>query len=196
MKYAGFFVRVRARLNDSLVTAPLIVLGMWSLAHSRSAALLVIFPFFLCIPLYYIYFIGRWGQTIGDRVLGIRVVNIDGAKATYRQAIYRESVSLSISLVQNAVFFIALLSVSAAAFNSAPDLQEKMKLLEGHMLIPDALFNLIATIWGLGDFIVLLLNEKRRAIHDFIAGTVVIHVEKLETSKDLAGDLQVEKANP
>jgi uncharacterized RDD family membrane protein YckC len=30
-------------------------------------------------------------------------------------------------------------------------------------------------IWVLSDFIVMLTNKKRRAIHDFIAGTVVIH---------------------
>jgi len=34
---------------------------------------------------------------------------------------------------------------------------------------------LIQNIWVWSEFIVLLTNRKRRAIHDFIAGTVVIH---------------------
>lgn len=29
--------------------------------------------------------------------------------------------------------------------------------------------------WLILDIIILLLNEKKRALHDFIAGTIVIH---------------------
>ena len=35
----------------------------------------------------------------------------------------------------------------------------------------EVLFN----IWTWGELIVLLTNRKRRALHDFIAGTVVVH---------------------
>jgi hypothetical protein len=31
------------------------------------------------------------------------------------------------------------------------------------------------TSWDLGELVVLLTNRKRRALHDFIAGTVVVH---------------------
>lgn len=31
--------------------------------------------------------------------------------------------------------------------------------------------------WGLSELLVLLLNNKRRALHDFIAGTVVVHID-------------------
>ena len=33
----------------------------------------------------------------------------------------------------------------------------------------------IQRAWSWGEFILLLTNRKRRAIHDFIAGTVVVH---------------------
>jgi hypothetical protein len=40
---------------------------------------------------------------------------------------------------------------------------------------PDVVFFGACTlVWGLSELVVLLLNEKRRAVHDYIAGTVVI----------------------
>jgi uncharacterized RDD family membrane protein YckC len=36
------------------------------------------------------------------------------------------------------------------------------------------LYQVAQQLWGWSELIVLLLNEKRRALHDFIAGTVVI----------------------
>lgn len=37
--------------------------------------------------------------------------------------------------------------------------------------------NLAMNIWIWSEFIIMLTNKKRRALHDFIAGTVVIHKE-------------------
>ena len=34
--------------------------------------------------------------------------------------------------------------------------------------------NIIASIWIWSEFIIMLTNKKRRALHDFMAGTVVI----------------------
>jgi uncharacterized RDD family membrane protein YckC len=35
--------------------------------------------------------------------------------------------------------------------------------------------NLLLQLWVWGEFVVMLTNKKRRALHDFMAGTVVIH---------------------
>ena len=34
----------------------------------------------------------------------------------------------------------------------------------------------LLNIWVLSELVVLLLNKKRRTLHDFIAGTVVLHL--------------------
>jgi len=34
----------------------------------------------------------------------------------------------------------------------------------------------LAVIWGWGELLVLLTNRKKRALHDFLAGTVVVYV--------------------
>jgi uncharacterized RDD family membrane protein YckC len=35
---------------------------------------------------------------------------------------------------------------------------------------------IIAGMWGMADIFVFLMNEKRRALHDIIAGTVVVKI--------------------
>jgi uncharacterized RDD family membrane protein YckC len=37
-----------------------------------------------------------------------------------------------------------------------------------------AAVNVLMQIWIWGEFVTMLFNKKRRAVHDFIAGTVVV----------------------
>lgn len=46
--------------------------------------------------------------------------------------------------------------------------------------------NILQNIWIWSELIVLLFNERRRAIHDFIAGTVVLHNEFATPAPKLA----------
>jgi uncharacterized RDD family membrane protein YckC len=36
------------------------------------------------------------------------------------------------------------------------------------------IFGAFAAVWGLADILTFLFNDQRRALHDFIAGTVVV----------------------
>ncbi|MNR36189.1 hypothetical protein D3C85_1540850 [compost metagenome] len=35
--------------------------------------------------------------------------------------------------------------------------------------------NVALQVWIWGEFITMLLNKRRRAVHDYMAGTVVVH---------------------
>jgi uncharacterized RDD family membrane protein YckC len=35
--------------------------------------------------------------------------------------------------------------------------------------------SVLLQIWVWGEFLTMLFNERRRAVHDYLAGTVVIH---------------------
>jgi len=48
------------------------------------------------------------------------------------------------------------------------------------------LFNLIPAIWFLAEAISMLTNKKRRAIHDYIAGTVVVRISTAEVAPHTA----------
>ena len=49
--------------------------------------------------------------------------------------------------------------------------------LEDVVLDPTGTVALVAGIWFMLEIITMLLNEKRRALHDLIAGTVVVRTQ-------------------
>ena len=44
---------------------------------------------------------------------------------------------------------------------------------------------LFQTVWVWSEFIVLLCNKRKRALHDYIAGTVVVNKEYSDTTLEL-----------
>jgi uncharacterized RDD family membrane protein YckC len=44
------------------------------------------------------------------------------------------------------------------------------------------ILNWLLLAWTLSELVVLLFNEKRRAIHDYIAGTVVVHTREAQVA--------------
>jgi uncharacterized RDD family membrane protein YckC len=174
MRYAGFWPRLWAIVIDIVVLAPLIAVGFWAMYTSRAAALAVQIPLELLFAFYNIYFVGRWGQTIGKLVLRIRVVALDGSDAGYVRGFYRHSVDLAFSTVSATLTMLALLSISSAEFDSLT-FEGKMDLLAERTPSWSRFVDWLSLAWIASELVVLLLNEKRRAIHDFIAGTVVVH---------------------
>jgi uncharacterized RDD family membrane protein YckC len=174
MRYAGFGPRLGAMLVDFVVLMPVLALSFWSLFASHAVAVWMQAPVTLLFAFYQIFFVGRWGQTLGKMALRIKVVALDGSDAGYRRAFYRHAVDLFYSFFTTAMMLSALLAIPAEAFDAA-GLEQKLVLLGGQTVQWTQVFDVLYWIWTLSELVVLLTNEKRRALHDFIAGTVVVH---------------------
>jgi len=174
MRYAGFWPRLAAVLIDFLVLLPFIAFSFWAFSASRAVTLAVEVPLAFLFAFYSIYFVGRWGQTLGKMALGIRVVALDGAKAGYRRALLRHGVDLAFSVVASVVTIRVLLSVSEAQYN-ALDLDGRLDLLTAKAGAVNEVLDWLQLAWIASELVVLLMNEKRRALHDYIAGTAVVH---------------------
>ena len=49
----------------------------------------------------------------------------------------------------------------------------------------------MVTEWFLSEFVVLLMNKRKRALHDFIAGTIVVNKEfVIENKRSELDDLK------
>ena len=178
MRYAGFWPRLGAALVDMVVLLPIIGGSFWAATESKTTQLVLELPLATAFAVYSIYFIRRWGQTIGKMALKIRVVSLDGAPAGFRRAFYRHVVDLAFSLASSMLTIYGLLSVADDEY-AALGFVERMELLNtvtGDL--PDIVLWL-SFAWTASELVVLLLNEKRRALHDFIAGTVVIHTSEV-----------------
>jgi uncharacterized RDD family membrane protein YckC len=102
-----------------------------------------------------------YGATVGKKLLGVEVVdNKTGGKIFLRQAILRES------------GLVALVLVSVCLSLFYPGFLSSGPTDAGHLAYE--YFEFGAQFWFLLEMITMLSNKKRRAIHDYIAGTVVV----------------------
>jgi len=177
MRYAGFWPRFAAILIDTIVLAPLIAVSFWTLSASRTTALLIEVPLAFAFAFYNIYFVGRWGQTIGKMALKIRVVRLDGADAGFTRAFYRHAVDLAFSIATSVLTIYALMSVTDHEYSMLV-FDERLDLVENKTGAWIRVLNWLSLAWVGSELVVLLLNDKRRALHDYMAGTVVVHTSE------------------
>jgi len=119
-----------------------------------------------------------WGQTPGKALTKIKVVGLKGEKIGWGKAFLRNSVAALLSLWFLILENQTIQHISPAEF-SALEISKRHAFIVHHLPKTAEIINyiLFAFIWS--EFIVLFLNKKKRAIHDFIAGTVVIHDPRL-----------------
>jgi uncharacterized RDD family membrane protein YckC len=122
---------------------------------------------------FHVYLVQRYGGTPGKLLLHMRIVKLDGASVGYREAMLRYSVLFILTAASSAAMVLATLSMTDAEF-FALDLQERALRL--NELAPSWHFWVYVTmnVWIWAEFVVMLTNKKRRAPHDFMAGTVVV----------------------
>jgi uncharacterized RDD family membrane protein YckC len=159
-KYQTFFPRFVALLIDSFIMLPIGISDDWF----RQAEFPPLF-FYVWIPLsalvspvYRILMHAACGQTLGKMALNVKVLDASEEPIKYKQAIARE--------IPQMMFNIGVIYIGIAFLGENPE-AENVKSAYGTLAG-------FATIWGLADILTFLFNNKRRALHDFIAGTVVV----------------------
>jgi uncharacterized RDD family membrane protein YckC len=89
-------------------------------------------------------------------------VDFSEAKINFRQAIMRDLPQILFAVGSSA--FLYPLSLNEIDPNS-PDYWQNP-------------FIILITVWGCADALAVLTNEKRRALHDYLAGTIVVRVNQ------------------
>jgi uncharacterized RDD family membrane protein YckC len=173
MKYAGFWQRFAAGTIDVFVLLlPLFVFG-WLSSRSKTIAMIVILPYGLLCWLYTLYFHAASGQTIGKRALHIRVVHLDGSRIGWPESFKRSAVDLCFGIIWIVGDLWAVNSLSAEHY-SAAEWSEQQNLLLAARPVFAQWADIASQVWVWSEVFTMLFNRRKRAIHDFIAGTVVI----------------------
>jgi uncharacterized RDD family membrane protein YckC len=182
LRYAGFWSRLGSLLLDGLILAPYTALTIWGSSEFR------LFDFYLFIPgilfslFFYVYLVARFGGTPGKLIVGIRIRKLNGEPVGYREAFLRNCVDLLFGIVVGIAVILPLFHMSDAEYFSLSSGARLKRIME---LAPwwNRPLQWTQDIWIWGELIVLLTNRKRRAIHDFIAGTVVVYASPRPTSE-------------
>jgi len=177
--YAGFWLRLGATLVDVLVLAPI----GWAIYYLQSINFTLTILFVIIssafFAFYNIYFNKRFGGTLGKLAVNIRITKPNGHEIGWKEAWLRSSVDCALAVVLLILELIALSKVDQQAY-LAVDFISRYELILPLYPSGYKYYELINDIWLWGELIVLLLNERKRAIHDFIAGTIVIHKDFAE----------------
>jgi len=175
MKYVGFWRRFAAVMLDGFVLMPFAFLPYWLGTGSKTLTIVLYVLFAPVGFLYFIFFHYKWGQTLGKMVCRIRMLTLEFQKITLKQAVLRSSVE--------AVFAIVVLTTTAIGYCGIPESDfialgtlELGKVLLTYTMAKFLFWSQTAWVWS--EFIVIFFNPKRRALQDFIAGTVLVVVPK------------------
>lgn len=174
LRYAGFWVRLGAILLDFLCMSPTIPFVRWGWNHYRLFDLYWLGPATGISLLFYVYLVGRFGGTPGKLMLGLRIVRVDGRPVGYTKALIREAPGLCLDLIYRAGIAISLLSLTDAQYAAFKHRHHYTELERfGPLWLHWA--QIATQVWALSEFVVMLTNRKRRALHDFLAGTAVVY---------------------
>lgn len=177
--YAGFWKRFCAGIIDMFVFLPFLYLFYLLESISISTALVSAIISSILFVSYSIFFHYKFGATLGKMAAGVKVTLPDGSPIGLKQALLRSSVDVAFSIFAVIAQIIAINSSEPDKFLSLGWGDRAHYLFA---LYPAWYFfvNVSSQIWYWGELIVLLFNKRKRALHDFIAGTVVIKKEYVE----------------
>ena len=153
-KYRTFWRRVVAAILDTILLSivNLIVMGFLAPVADRIAFSLT----GLLSLAYYVSLHFYYGQSLGKMAAKVKVLDDSETPLNLGQTILRYLPQL--------IPVMFTVSFSTAGDNSAAVLWEP--LISG-----------LTSLFVLVDVVVCLANDKRRALHDFIAGTVVVRTD-------------------
>ncbi len=174
--YATFSQRFLAGLIDFLIFFPVILAFQYFLTHTITVDISTEILITVVALSYTIIMNFKYGGTVGKLSQGIRITNIDGSKINLLTVIKRSSVDIFLYIVTTYAVIVTLLSLDSNIYNTLDFYGRTDLLIESYPTWYLMAEN-IMMIWYWSELLVMLTNKRRRALHDFIAGTVVIKKE-------------------
>ncbi|HTH48253.1 MAG TPA: RDD family protein [Candidatus Limnocylindria bacterium] len=174
LHYAGFWPRLGSFFLDLIIALPLAKLYSWGNGHYRLFMVYYLIPSTLFWLFYNVYLVRRFGGTPGKLLMKLRILKADGAPIGYREAFLRY-------IPEGILYFLLTLALVIPLFHLSDAEYQALTAARRHNAVtamapfwyqPVSWMNMI---WVWGEFVVLLTNPERRALHDFVAGTVVVY---------------------
>lgn len=182
--YAGFWTRLGSLLLDFIFILPVVFLIQYLNGLSRSIYFYTIIPNLLFALWYNVYLPKKYGGTPGKLAVGITIIKLNGQPIDWKEAILRHIVLLSLTVLGSVIIVVTIMEADEETYTRLGWLQRSQYLMS---LSPVffKLYNWASNIWIYSEFIVLLTNRRKRAIHDFIAGTVIVRTKYLDKIRDV-----------
>jgi uncharacterized RDD family membrane protein YckC len=174
VRYAGFWPRFGASLVDCIVVFVVLGFAFFLQAQTLGAAVLS-HVLLLSTHLYYIVPVALTGRTLGKSVAGIRILRADGSPAGWEAAFMRDLPTLLAGGLLVVASLMGIAEISSSGTPYVGSWVEKTQMVNAAAPGFRMPVFWLSQLYFLVDVIVFFVNSRRRALHDLIAGTVVVH---------------------
>ena len=171
--YAGFWVRVAASLLDFIILLPIMGLVLYVSSISKSAYLYILIPNLLFGLAFHVLLVKMYGGTPGKLIMGLKIIQKNSDDIDWKASFYRYSVEFIIAILGVYVMFLTLNQIDDSTYSSL-GFFKRAQYMSTINPLPTKIQSWISIAWSVIGAIVLISNSRKRATHDFIAGTVVI----------------------
>jgi uncharacterized RDD family membrane protein YckC len=174
MHYASFWQRFCAQVIDLFVMLPVAFILVWIVGQGRIANVVASVASMLIVAWFNVYLVKRYGGTPGKLMMHIRIAKTDGSAIGYREAALRYSVLCVILLFETIAMGMAVMAMDDADYISHGYFDRNTKL---QALLPAwyMLVYYLGQAWTWSEILVILTNKRRRSLHDYMAGTIVLN---------------------
>lgn len=175
IKYAGFLVRAFSIIIDTVLLIPFQLFVQYSMQTGRINHCLLYISWMLFTWIVYLFLLYKFGGTPGKLLVGIRIRKLNSEKAGLKEVLLRSAVDIIFCFTLGIAYLIA---INHLDFYQYLEMHGKIQAeyLNRHYPVWQKPIALLQIVWVLSELVVLLFNKQKMAIHDFIAGTVVIHM--------------------
>jgi uncharacterized RDD family membrane protein YckC len=113
---------------------------------------------------------GKYGQTLGKMACKVKVVDVSEQKGISMKQAFLRDIILIVFGTLGMIFMIP--DVLSGTYPYVPE------SIDLSTMFWFFIWGYAESAWFFAEFITMLFSSKRRAVHDFIAGTVVIHKDR------------------
>jgi uncharacterized RDD family membrane protein YckC len=177
LKYQTGWKRIGAAFIDGIILAlASFVISLPLLATDTEGLIISQFLLSLLPVAYSIFMHYKYGRTVGKYNMELAVIDVSETRAiTLQQSFLRELVYL-LAIVTDMVRAYYLMNRPGYEILSPDDI----------LLFADYAY----LLWFILEIITMLTNNKRRALHDFMAGTVVVRTDNYSNPDNIVRQLK------
>lgn len=176
--YSDFWNRSAALVIDALLTAGVSFTVYATLRPFMPIAAMRLLFLTAWLLLMQVYCVRRFGGSPGKLLLKMRIVTMSGEPLTSRHALIRALPDYVLSTVSMLIATWALSQVDGGGFDALPVTKRAELLAAAAAAIPVWIrwpLRACQYAWGIGELAVFIDSYEKRALHDLIAGTVVVY---------------------
>jgi uncharacterized RDD family membrane protein YckC len=182
--YAGFWLRLGSFILDTIILMPIhILLLQFSEADAYHYLYVSIAVFVIYFSIDF-FFLKRYSGTPGVLILRLRIIKLNGFRIGWREIILRYSVLFFLHLASIILIYTSVLKSNNNEYITYNWMARSTYITSLNAKVFN-IFHWIQMAWVWNEFVVIFFDKRRRAIYDYLGGTVLVKAKYLKNIHDI-----------